>query len=209
MKWPVDITRNIPTAVAVGWLLAMVLTAVLLYFGTGFFPAVTREQASSQPAATLPYDGYSEGIHTVWYDETGLVSHVLRAERQLHYKDSSSRLEQPFIQLFGPGESHWDIVAARGKMAPLTPGHDAKNSIIELSGAVEFHHFDQYGNRTVLTTESVSINTGEETVATDQPVQMKTTHIEQTALGLLADLSRNEIRFLQDSTGRYEPAAGN
>lgn len=183
------------------------LTAVALYFGLGTYSAVTNEETNQSLAATLNYDGYSEGINTVLFGEDGLISYTLQAERQYHFKDASSDLDQPFIRLFRDGETHWNIVADSGKIAATEQTQSSEIGTIELSGAVEVYSFDEYGNRTVLTTEYLEIDTNSETMETDQPVTMVTTNIEQTAIGLFADLARDELLFIEDSIGRYEYTA--
>ncbi len=184
--------------------LVTALTAILLYYGLGTYSVVTEEEPDQSLAATLNYDGYSEGINTVLFDEDGVISYTLQAERQYHFKDSSSDLDQPFIRLFRDGETHWNIVADSGKIAATEELQNSEIGTIELSGEVEVYSFDEYGNRTVLTTEYLAIDTTAETMETDRPVKMVTTNIEQNAIGLFADLNRDELLFIEDSIGRYE-----
>lgn len=154
----------------------------------------------------LDYTGISDGINTVLFNDNGTIHYTMQADRQFHYKDSTSSLDQPFIRLFREGESHWNIIADSGRISPTSTNNEASAAQIELSGAVEVYSLDEFGNRTVLSTEFLSIDTQAETMETSFAVSMKTTNIEQSAIGLFADLNSDEIHFLRETVGRYDNA---
>ena len=186
--------------------LVTAFSAIVLYFGLNSYSIISTEATESNALAELDYTGVSDGINTVLFNEEGSIHYTLQADRQYHFEDSTSSLEQPFIRLFRQGESHWNIIANSGRISPQSNEQNSTVANIELSGAVEVYTLDEFGNRTVLSTEFLSIDTQTETMQTDLAVSMKTTNIEQTAIGLFADLNTDEIQFLQNTVGRYDQA---
>jgi len=73
-----------------------------------------------------------------------------------------------------------------------------------LSGNVEVFSIDEFGNRTVLSTEFLSLDLDMETLETDQAVTLVTTNLKQSSIGMLADLGSDEIFFRRDNKGSYE-----
>jgi LPS export ABC transporter protein LptC len=74
---------------------------------------------------------------------------------------------------------------------------------IELSGNVEVYSLDDFGNRTVMTTQKLMLNPQLETLKTDQPVVVETSSIRQSAVGMDADLNSDEIVFHRNIRGIY------
>ncbi len=183
--------------------LVTIVSAIGLYFGLNTYSVITTEEDGADSIAELDYDGVSSGINTVMFNSDGSIHYTLQADRQFHFKDSTSSLEQPFIRLFRDGESHWNIIADSGRISPNPATQDSNIGNIELTGAVEVYTLDEFGNRTVLSTEFLSIDTQAETMESDIAVSMVSTNIEQSAIGLFADLNSDEIQFLQDTVGRY------
>ncbi|MCY4357277.1 MAG: LPS export ABC transporter periplasmic protein LptC [Gammaproteobacteria bacterium] len=186
------------------FILVTLLAALSLYFGLMAASAVNSRNSGQGAIAELNYDGYSEGINTRLYDEAGIISYTLQAERQVYFKDSSSALFKPRLQLHRNGEIHWLIVADDGKITPHKQVPTLDTGTIELFGAVEVLGLDPNGHRTVLTTEYLAIDTQAQKMETDCQVRMITTSIEQTAQGLFADFNSDQLFFRQDSRGRYE-----
>ena len=183
--------------------LVTIVSAIGLYFGLNTYSVITTEEDGADSIAELDYDGVSSGINTVMFNSDGSIHYTLQADRQFHFKDSTSSLEQPFIRLFRDGESHWNIIADSGRISPNPATQESNIGNIELTGAVEVYTLDEFGNRTVLSTEFLSIDTQAETMESDIAVSMVSTNIEQSAIGLFADLNSDEIQFLQDTVGRY------
>jgi len=110
----------------------------------------------------------------------------------------------PYIRLFQQDESRWNIMADSGRISALSNGSNTASRIIELLGGVEVYSLDKYGNRTVLTTEFLSLNPVLETLETDQFVTLVTTNLQQTSTGMFADLTIDKIVFHHDNRGSYE-----
>ena len=178
------------------------VAGVLFYF----YPDLTKtgkktEEYSASPE--LAFDGYSEGINTVFYNDNGEVNYTLRAIRQFHLKDQSSLLEEPLVRFFKNGISTWNIVAELGLIGGSTTSSARLMETIQLSGDVEVHRLDAYGNPTVLSTQRLDIDPNQETLETQDTVHMVTSSITHTGRGMFADLKRDEINFHSDNSGHY------
>jgi LPS export ABC transporter protein LptC len=180
------------------------VTALLLYFGLDSISSISEEDSAENAGELLEYDAVSDGINSVLYDASGSISYTLQARRQYHFKDQTSELQEPFIRLFRDGKSHWNIVAERGYLAPQNGDSNLQEGTIELSGDVEIYSLDDFGNRTVLSTEFLTIDPANETMQTDQAVAMHTPNIQQRAIGMFAQLDGDEILFIRNGEGRYE-----
>lgn len=180
------------------------LTSVFAYFGLSGISTYNEQEPDINAGELLAYDAISDGINTVLYDESGTINYTLRATRQFHFKDQSSELQDPFIRMFRDGKSHWNIVAERGFISPERSTDNLQEGLIELSGNVEIYSLDEFGRRTVLTTESLTIDTAQETMQTDMPVEMSTPNIQHQGEGMFAYLNSDEMQFDRNNRGRYE-----
>ena len=185
------------------YLLIPGLTAVFLFVGISEFESGT-EQVDDAGVAVLDYDAVSEGINSVLYDSDGSISYTLQADRQVHFNDDSTEIDRPLIRLFRAGDSRWNIVANSGRISSIRPGDSADARTIELSGNVEINGLDEFGNRTVMTTEFLTVDPEQEILETDQPLTLVTTNLRQTSIGMFADLKIDEFVFHRDIEGRYE-----
>jgi len=184
------------------------IAGVLFYFSPDL--TQTGEEIGEYSASPeLAFDGYSEGINTVFYNDNGEVDYTLRAVRQFHLKDQSSLLEEPLVRFFKNGMSTWNIVAELALIGGNTAGSDRLMETIQLSGDVEVHRFDAYGNPTVLSTQRLDIDPNQETLETQDTVHMVTTSITHTGQGIFADLNRDEINFHSDNFGHYASQGNN
>jgi LPS export ABC transporter protein LptC len=78
-----------------------------------------------------------------------------------------------------------------------------------LKGDVEVYSVNEFGNRTVMSTESLDIDFDKEQLSTEQPVRVETEGLSQTSIGMFADLTKDEIVFYRDIQGTYEPEQPN
>ena len=184
------------------------VAGVLFYFSPDL--TQTGEEIGEYSASPgLAFDGYSEGINTVFYNDNGEVDYTLRAIRQFHLKDQSSLLEEPLVRFFKNGITTWNIVAELGLIGGNTADSDRLMETIQLSGDVEVHRFDAYGNSTVLSTQRLDIDPNQETLKTQDTVHMVTASITHTGQGMFADLNRDVINFHSDNSGHYASQGNN
>jgi LPS export ABC transporter protein LptC len=152
--------------------------------------------------STLSFEGYSEGVNTIIFDAEGKIDYTLQATKQITYSDDVTELEKPFIQLYQDDDTHWNITADSGK---LSTASDNSNDInrIDLAGDVEVFQFDSLGNRTVIATDFLTVDPINELLNTEVLVTIFSEDLEQTAIGMQADLSSDEYVFLRQTRGRY------
>ena len=178
------------------------VVSVLYYFSLDL--SQTGEETGEDSAAPeLAFDGYSEGINTVFYNNNGDVDYTLRATRQFHLKDQSALLEEPLVRFFENGVSTWNIVAESGLVGGNTEASARLMESIRLYGDVEVHRLDEFGNSTVLSTQLLDIDSNREILETQDTVHMITTSIAHTGQGMFADLNRDEIHFHSENSGHY------
>lgn len=178
-----------------------------LFFVTSSFDGRDgNDSDTSTFTAGLPQDlaGFAQGINTVLYDESGEPSYTLQAERQIQRDDDTADLTRPVIQLHSSSQAQWNIVADSGSISARQAGQADTSRRITLTGNVEVYSLDEFGNRTVLSTEHLTILPRDETAETDRSVRLDSNTIQQTSQGMFANLGANEFTFLRDSTGRYE-----
>ena len=176
-----------------------------------FIAISTYDNASQNPEVSsnlkvLDYNVYSEKINTVLYDSNGVINYTLRAESQTHFIDDSTELEKPFIRLFQEGESRWNIVANSGRILADLNEDNLENRMIELTGDVEVFSLDEFGNRTIMSTDFLAIDPQNETLQTNRPVTLVTSNLQQSSIGMFADLKIDEIIFHRNIRGHYEEA---
>lgn len=185
-------------------LIVPAVTAIAVSVLINQFSGSQLPDQDASSTEVLTFDAYAESINSVLFDETGAIDYTLQATRQVHYRDDSTELEQPFIQLFKDGSSRWNITADSGRISAGPAGLEGTNQrSIELSGQVEVFNVDDYGNRSTLTTDYLQFDPQLETLQTNSLVTYQTNTIQQTALGLFANLEQERIQFHNDVRGSY------
>ena len=190
----------------VGLIIVPGIIAIALFAGINSFDSLSNETDTSTESTSLDFNAYSEGINTILYDAEGKINYTLQAERQVHYNDDSTELEKPFIRLFQNGDSHWNIVANSGRISATETTADGALDRIELLGDVQVYSLDEFGNRTLMSTEFLTLNPDSEILETDQPVSVVTSALQQSSIGMIAKLRTDEITFLREVRGRHAPA---
>jgi len=179
------------------------LIAIALFTGISTFESVSTRSAVEVELVALDFNAYSEGINTVLYDTQGSINYTLSAIRQIHYNDNTTEFEKPFIRLFRDGKTRWNIVANSGRISTADGSADQSGQSIDLSGNVEIYSLDEFGNNMVISTDYLSIDPQLETLQTDYPVTLVTETLQQSSIGMFADLKIDEMVFYKDVRGRY------
>ena len=189
-----------------GLLIVSGIIAVALFLVLNTFNLLGNNPDTPSTAASLDYNAYSEGINTILYDVGGKINYTLQAQRQVHYNDDTTELQKPFIRLFQDGDSRWNIVADSGKISSSETASNTTVDRIELVGDVRVYSLDDFGNRTLISSEFLTLNPESEILETDLSVSVVTKALEQSSIGMLANLKTDEITFLREIKGRYEQA---
>ena len=190
----------------IGLIIVPGIIAIALFVGINSFDTLSNEADAPITNSSLDFNAYSEGINTILYDSQGNINYTLQAERQVHYNDDSTEFEKPFIRLYQDGDSHWSIAANSGRIPAVETTADGALEKIELLGDVQVYSLDDFGNRTLMSTEFLTLNTQAEILETDQPVSVVTSAFQLSSIGMIAKLRTDEITFLREIRGRYEQA---
>ena len=185
-------------------IIAAISLLLITAFAVNYKQLIPSNATQDSNKAALDFNAYSVGINTVIYDVNGEINYTIQADRQVQYNDDSTELDKPFVRLFQNGESRWNLLADTGVISPESMAKSKEMRSIELSGNVEVYSLDDFGNRTVMTTQKLMLNPQLETLMTDQPVRVETSSIRQSAVGMDADLNSDEIVFHRDVRGIYE-----
>ena len=180
--------------------------AIAIFIAISAYDNVSQNPEVSANLKVLDYNAYSEKINTVLYDSNGVINYTLRAESQTHFIDDSTEVEKPFIRLFQEGESRWNIIANSGRILADLNEDNLENRMIELTGDVEVFSLDEFGNRTIMSTDFLEIDPQNETLQTNRPVTLVTSNLQQSSIGMFADLKIDEFVFHRDIRGHYEQA---
>ena len=190
----------------IGLIIVPGIIAIALFVGINSFDTLSNEADAPITNSSLDFNAYSEGINTTLYDTQGNINYTLQAESQVHYNDDSTEFEKPFIRLYQDGDSHWSIAANSGRIPAVETTADGALEKIELLGDVQVYSLDDFGNRTLMSTEFLTLNTQAEILETDQPVSVVTSAFQLSSIGMIAKLRTDEITFLREIRGRYEQA---
>ena len=190
----------------IGLIIVPGIIAIALFVGINSFDTLIKEADAPITNSSLDFNAYSEGINTILYDTQGNINYTLQAERQVHYNDLSTEFEKPFIRLYQDGDSRWSIAANSGRIPAVETTADGALEKIELLGDVQVYSLDDFGNRTLMSSEFLTLNTQAEILETDQPVSVVTSALQLSSIGMIAKLRTDEITFLREIRGRYEQA---
>jgi len=188
----------------IGLIIVPGIIAITLFVGINSLETLSNEVDAR--ITNLDFNAYSEGITTILYDTEGNINYTLQAERQVHYNDDSTKLEKPFIRVHQKRDSRWSIVANSGRILSSKTTADGAFKRIELNGDVQVYNLDAFGNRTVMSTEFLTLNTKSEILETDHEVSIITSALQQSSIGMIAKLRSDEINFLREIRGRYDQA---
>ena len=190
----------------IGLIIVPGVIAIALFVGINTFATLRNEAAAPITSSSLDFSAYSEGINTILYDSQGNINYSLQAERQVHYNDDSIKLERPFIRLYQNGDSRWNIVAKSGRIPAAEARANVALEKIELLGDVQVYSLDKFGNKTLMSTEFLTLNAESEILETEQPVSVVTSALQLSSIGMIAKLRTDEITFLREIRARYEKA---
>ena len=190
----------------IGLIIVPGVIATALFVGINSLDTLRNEADVPITSSSLDFSAYSEGLNTILYDSQGNINYTLQAKRQVHYNNDSTELEKPFIRLYQDGDSRWNIAANLGRISAAETTDDGVLEKIELLGDVQVYSLDKFGNKTLMSTEFLTLNAESEILETEQPVSVVTSAPQLSSIGMIAKLRTDEITFLRQIRGRYEKA---
>ena len=142
----------------IGLIIVPGLIATALFVGINSLDTLRNEADVPITSSSLDFSAYSEGLNTILYDSQGNINYTLQAKRQVHYNNDSTELEKPFIRLYQDGDSRWNIAANLGRISAAETTDDGVLEKIELLGDVQVYSLDKFGNKTLMSTEFLTLN---------------------------------------------------
>ncbi len=194
-----------------GWFFLIIPALILVILVDRPNILQSGNRAIDEVMTEIDFDSWSTEIITVLFNVEGEIEYKMQASRQVHFLNNTTLLENPNLSLYQVAGGQWNVTAKSGRIQPIS-GSTETSSIsaierIELIDDVELFQTDDFGNRMVLSTAFLTLDPELETLSTSHPVRFQSSTIEQTAIGMHADLTRNTVTFLSQIRGRYDASA--
>lgn len=144
-------------------------------------------------------DSFVIGGQYLSFSDTGQLASRIRSQRIEQFEsDQLTRMEQPRAMLFGEaGNASWEVEAADGEFLEA-------RDLIQLTGDVRIVRLaDQRGPMT-LTTQALTLNNGEHTIYTDEPVEINDALGITRATGMKVWIDQRILELNAQVEGRYE-----
>jgi len=159
-----------------------------------------QEDISELLPGQAVYEGFGRSIRSMVYDKNGYLAYTLNAAVQRQYPNQITDLELPHMQMFDGRSELWNISAASGRIRTSAGGDILQ---LDLEDAVEVVHQPSADAEIRLTTQWLSIDPPTRTLHTTAQVEVSGNGINQTAVGMFADLNLNQVNFNSSIQGRY------
>lgn len=209
MRQPLNLSYSSNLGREIGWMkrrgtaiAAIGIVIAVVFVGRGSIPLLSSPQEDLVTPKQIDFDAYATGVTSILYNSAGGIEYTLEATEQTHYLDNTTKLSDPFVRLYKDNDARWNIIARSGRILEASNGDAIER--LDLSENVELFQVDDFGNRTVLATETITIFPGTETMSTDQAVTLTSDGLYQTAVGMRVDFSQDTMTFLSQVKGRYE-----
>lgn len=174
--------------------------AIALSVWSIFFSNSTTTTISKN--ATTGPDAIAEYVSATIFNKDGKVSLKVNAPKCMHYKENdSTNIFSPKIIVYRDSPQPWSIISDYAK---AIHGMDQLN----FWDHVVVHHLaDSENPTTSLLTDFMTVYPDKKIAETDQLVTIIQPDSKIKAIGMLANLADNTIKFLSDVRGQYAPSA--
>jgi lipopolysaccharide export system protein LptC len=181
-------TKNLIIATLAG---VVLLIFLLSYSETGIPPTLERAVSSRNQNP----DFFIVNSRSSQYDEQGLLSIVMEGDSITHAPDSNTAIiKKPSFSLYKQGRLNWTINSATGTI------HNENNQI-DLEQQVVITSSD---GQTTMKTPALTIFADDEIAVTDKPVTIVSPTGFTRAIGLKANLKKEQIHLLKQVRGQYD-----
>ena len=144
-------------------------------------------------------DYYLEQFKSRKYDADGNIEYIVSGETLAHYPtDNRSEITAPSLVMHGKS-IEWNINSETGELKQ-------NPSVFTLLGNVIVKRTSTGGSPVTMRTEEISINTDENEVLTDKPVEIVSETWHLRSIGLQSSLDEGKLNLLSSVTGHYEIA---
>lgn len=181
------------------WLILTGLVCAATYLLLQYSPEDLAPE--TQVIATAFPDTYTEGVVNHTYDQDGNLRYRLFAKGIVHQTSgqAGTQITSPEITFYRDVQSQpWYLSAEHGTRRDGTGIIALQENILISNQHTEF-------GRIEITTDSLEINTREESVRTDKPVTMRTATSYTTATGMNIQFKQEKFELLSKVRGIYEP----
>ncbi|MGM0766976.1 MAG: LPS export ABC transporter periplasmic protein LptC [Pseudomonadota bacterium] len=145
-------------------------------------------------------DGFVVNGRFLSYDDTGRLTARFESPRIEQFEaDNLATMESPRAQLFNEGEPEpWRLSADAGTVRDDT-------ELLELEGNVKVIRRTEDNRKAILTTSRLTLNNGNRTAYTDEPVKLTDSFSVTRAIGMKAWIDDRILELDSQVEGRYEP----
>ena len=156
------------------------------------------EVVISDTLADQEPDYIIEGLDAESYDEQGMLTQQISAEKALHYpQDDITVLEKPAVILHENNQPKWGVKSNSGRLL--------KNETIHLSGEVIILPLQSNGSDFSLSTASLNIDLIKQIADTDDTVLIESDNSQLNAQGMTIILDKQLVNFKSQVRGRHVP----
>lgn len=149
-----------------------------------------------------PIDQSMHGVNLLRFNKTGHLAQAITMQSWFHHKGQTvTQMIMPTMKVYHPDGSIWNISAKQG-IGFQTP-INGKVEKLQLSQNVVVQRQDANNSWLKLTTQTLLLFPLKQSALTNDPVHVDGPGVEINALGMRAQLDRQNIEFLKDVNSRY------
>lgn len=142
-------------------------------------------------------DYYLSDFVTRKFDVRGNVEYIVRGAALAHYPDDDrSEITKPNLELHRDGTT-WFVESSTGRF-------DTEPDLFQLRGNVTVKRDSEGAESVVIKTESLTIATDINQVATEEAIEIVAPAWRLQAIGLRSAIDDGTLQLLSNVTGRYE-----
>lgn len=177
-----------------------ILTALAIVAYMTLSEQTSNEEIIPDALADQEPDYIIVGLETDSFDDQGLLTQQISAQKAIHYpKDDITLLEKPTVILHEENQPKWGVRSDSGRLL--------KDQVIDLNGEVIIVPLQSTGNDFSLTTASLHIDLQSQIADTDATVIIESDNSELNAQGMTIDLQKQLVNFKSQVRGRHVPKA--
>lgn len=160
--------------------------------------STTPMEAASLRGEAEP-DSFVSGGQYLSFSETGQLATRIRSRRIEQFEpDSLTRMQQPRATLFGEADdASWEVQAETGEFLQA-------QDLMHLTGSVRIVRLADERGPMSLSTQALTLNNGDRTIYTEEPVEISDALGITRATGMKAWIDDRILELNAQVEGRYE-----
>ncbi|MBO1273346.1 MAG: lipopolysaccharide export system protein LptC [Shewanella sp.] len=155
--------------------------------------------ASLQNSDVVRPDYVADDLHSVSYDENGMISSRVSAKHMEHYEqDDRTVFSSPVYWIFpDKGQAEWRMTAEQGLL-------DKRSNKVVLENNVIIDAISPTEPIQSISTSYLELNLSNMIMTSDKNILVKGQDFDITGQGLYADLNAQQVKLLSQVKGTYE-----